>query len=75
MATRADVIWNRRTALARAVALIATGLVLVVAGITQPHPASPAADVHELRPASEAEERAWQRQQLDAALTEARRQQ
>jgi hypothetical protein len=77
MAARADIIWNRRMALtlARAVALVAAGLVLIAAGLTQPRITSPAADVHELRPATQAEEAAWQRQRLADALTEARRQQ
>ena len=68
-------------AVARAVALIAAGLVLVVAGLTQPRPAAPTADVYPIRPATTAERAewaaqrtAWQRQQLTDALTEARQQ-
>lgn len=50
--------------LARAVALIVTGLALIAAGLASRPAPAPAPEPRWMRPATPAEEREWQRQQL-----------
>lgn len=59
--------------IARAVAQIAAGLFLVAVGLTAPPaPPAPEPEPRWMRPATPAEEREWQRQQLIDLIDEAR---
>lgn len=66
---------SRAAALAaQALALIAAGLVLIVAAITAPEPPAPEPLRYELRPATAQERRDYERQRLADSLDELRQQ-